>query len=77
MSHPYFNMSTNIANFLVPYLNNWDPVIRTSVFNYIKSLFRVDKRGEISYEVLLFLFALHHVVILEIIFFRLYGESMI
>jgi hypothetical protein len=50
-SHPYFNLATNIVNFIIPFLNNWDPKIRSVVFNTIKGIFAKDKRGEISYEV--------------------------
>ncbi len=51
VSHPYFNLATNIVNFVVPFLNFWDPAVRAIVFDAIKGVFRIDKRGEISYEV--------------------------
>ncbi|ODN00852.1 Nucleolar complex protein 3 [Orchesella cincta] len=50
-SHPYFNLSVNIVNFIVPMLNHWCAAVRESVTNTIKTIFRIDKRGEISYEV--------------------------
>lgn len=52
LTHPYFNMSVNIVNFVIPFLNNWNPVVRKIVFDAIKTVFRVDKRGEITYEVI-------------------------
>ncbi|CAL8081922.1 unnamed protein product [Orchesella dallaii] len=50
-SHPYFNLSVNIVNFIVPLLNHWCADIRETVTNSIRTLFRIDKRGEISYEI--------------------------
>jgi len=50
-SHPYFNLSVNIVNFIVPMLNHWDISVRETTTNTIKTIFRIDKRGEISYEV--------------------------
>lgn len=50
-SHPYFNLSVNIVNFIIPLLNNWDPTVRDIVTNTVRVVFRNDKRGEISYEI--------------------------
>jgi len=51
ISHPYFNLATNIVNFVIPFLNHWDELARKAVFAAAKAVFRIDKRGEISYEV--------------------------
>ncbi|XP_044010019.1 nucleolar complex protein 3 homolog, partial [Aphidius gifuensis] len=48
VTHPYFNYSTNIANFLVPFLDNKRPSVREKVFNCMKNIFKDDKRGELS-----------------------------
>lgn len=50
-SHPYFNLSTNIVNFIVPLLNNWNPELRQIVTDTVRNVFRNDKRGQISYEI--------------------------
>ncbi|CAL8135187.1 unnamed protein product [Orchesella dallaii] len=50
-SHPYFNLSVNIVNFIVPLLNHWCPTVRETVTNTVKTIFCCDKRGEISYEI--------------------------
>lgn len=52
-SHPYFNLSVNIVNFIIPLLNNWNAEVREMVSNTIRSVFKNDKRGEISYEVMI------------------------
>ncbi|XP_014225237.1 nucleolar complex protein 3 homolog, partial [Trichogramma pretiosum] len=47
-SQPYFNFSTNIATFLVPYLNHRFVNIREQVANCFSELFKEDKRGQLS-----------------------------
>ncbi|CAG7824019.1 unnamed protein product [Allacma fusca] len=49
--HPHFNMAVNIVNFVVPFLNNWNDESRKIVHDSIKLLFKNDKRGDISFEV--------------------------
>lgn len=48
VTHPYFNFSVNIANFLVPLLDNKRPSVRNAVVKCITQIFKEDKRGEIS-----------------------------
>ena len=54
LTHPYFNLSVNITNFIIPFLNNWNPDVRKVLVDTLKVVFRNDKRGEISYEVSIF-----------------------
>ncbi|XP_043505976.1 nucleolar complex protein 3 homolog isoform X1 [Polistes fuscatus] len=48
VSHPYFNFSPNIANFLIPLLNNKKTSVREKVVKCISQVFKEDKRGELS-----------------------------
>lgn len=52
VSHPYFNYSQNIAQVLVPFLNNSRKSVRDTVKNAIKTVFKEDKKEEISLKVL-------------------------
>ncbi|XP_015119168.1 nucleolar complex protein 3 homolog [Diachasma alloeum] len=47
-AHPYFNYSINIANFLVPLLDNRYEKVREIIFQCFSQIFTDDKRGEIS-----------------------------
>lgn len=47
-SHPYFNFSQNIAKMLVPFLNHNLENIRAMICNCCKTIFKNDKRGDIS-----------------------------
>lgn len=49
--HPYFNFSVNIANFLIPLLNNKRSSVREKVEKYISQVFKEDKRGELSLSI--------------------------
>jgi hypothetical protein len=51
VAHPYFNFSHNLVQMLVPYLNHSLPSVRQLCANSICTVFRNDKRGEISLEV--------------------------
>lgn len=51
VSKAYFNFSSNIANFLVPFLDNRLENVRTIVKDSIARLFREDKRGDLSLAV--------------------------
>ncbi|XP_076631278.1 nucleolar complex protein 3 isoform X1 [Colletes latitarsis] len=47
-AHPYFNYSVNIANFLIPFLDNRYEFIRQCVAKCISQIFKEDKRAELS-----------------------------
>lgn len=51
MTHPYFNFSRNLVQLLVPYLNHHLPAVRQLCADSFSSVFRNDKRGEISLEI--------------------------
>lgn len=51
VKHPYFNFSLNIANFLIPLLNNKKASVREKILKYISEVFKEDKRGELSLTV--------------------------
>lgn len=51
VKHPYFNFSLNIANFLIPLLNNKKASVREKIVKYISEVFKDDKRGELSLTV--------------------------
>lgn len=48
VTHPYFNFSVNIVNFLIPLLNNKRTSLREQVKKCISQVFKEDKRGELS-----------------------------
>ncbi|XP_043601179.1 nucleolar complex protein 3 homolog isoform X1 [Bombus pyrosoma] len=50
-THPYFNYSINIANFLIPLLDNKHEVIRQEVLKCISKVFKEDKRTELSLKI--------------------------
>ncbi|XP_078053212.1 nucleolar complex protein 3 [Augochlora pura] len=47
-AHPYFNYSINIANFLIPFLDNKFESVRQEVAKCISQIFNEDKRAELS-----------------------------
>lgn len=49
--HPYFNFSTNIANHLLPFLDNKLNTVREKVLQCISQIFKEDKRGQLSLTV--------------------------
>lgn len=51
VTHPYFNFSVNLAQFLVTFLDNHSPTVRDMSRVAIQRIFKEDKRGEISLEV--------------------------
>lgn len=51
VTHPYFNYSQNIAQVLVPFLNNRNPIVRKSVKTACETVFKEDKKGEITLKV--------------------------
>lgn len=51
VTHPYFNFSRNLVQMLVPYLNHHMPAVRQLCASSFSSIFRNDKRGEISLEI--------------------------
>ncbi|CAB4057974.1 NOC3 [Lepeophtheirus salmonis] len=48
VAHPHFNYSQNMVNVLSGYINSKDHQYREVVFRHFKSVFKGDKRGEIS-----------------------------
>jgi len=49
--HPYFNFSVNIANYVLPLLDNKRSNIREKVAQCISQIFNEDKRGQLSLTV--------------------------
>nr|CAD7588236.1 unnamed protein product [Timema genevievae] len=49
--HPYFNFSKNLAQMLVPFLNCRLPSIRQTCAKCFKTVFREDKRGQITLDI--------------------------
>ncbi|KAL1116558.1 hypothetical protein AAG570_005030 [Ranatra chinensis] len=50
-AHPYFNYSANIVQLLTPYLDNSRPSVRTVVTSAFTEVFRQDKRGDITLQI--------------------------
>lgn len=48
ITHPYFNFSLNIANFLIPLLDNKRPEIREMILQCLTQIFKGDRRGELT-----------------------------
>ncbi|KYN01272.1 Nucleolar complex protein 3 like protein [Cyphomyrmex costatus] len=46
--HPYFNFSINIANYILPLLDNKRSSVREKVAQCISQIFKEDKRGQLS-----------------------------
>lgn len=51
MTHPYFNFSDNIANYILPFLDNKRNSVREKVAQCISQIFKEDKRGHLSLTV--------------------------
>ncbi|GFG40146.1 hypothetical protein Cfor_08231, partial [Coptotermes formosanus] len=51
VTHPYFNFSHNLVQMLVPYLNHHLGAVRQLCADSFSSIFKNDKRGEISLEI--------------------------
>ncbi|XP_034251483.1 nucleolar complex protein 3 homolog [Thrips palmi] len=51
VAHPYFNFSNNLAYFLVTFLDNSNSAVRDIARDAIKRVFKEDKRGDISLEI--------------------------
>lgn len=51
-THPYFNYATNIAQVLVPFLNNRNKNVREMVSKACQSVFKEDKKQEITLKIL-------------------------
>lgn len=49
--HPYFNFSVNIANYILPLLDNKRSSVREKVVRCISQIFKEDKRGQLSLTV--------------------------
>ncbi|XP_045592901.1 nucleolar complex protein 3 homolog [Procambarus clarkii] len=49
--HSHFNYTTNIMQALVPFLNHHDDDTCSLVFSYLTKLFKADKDGRLSFEV--------------------------
>ncbi|XP_076301364.1 nucleolar complex protein 3 [Lasioglossum baleicum] len=47
-THPYFNYSVNIANFLIPFLDNKHEFVRQEVAKCYSQIFKEDRRAELS-----------------------------
>ncbi|CAG9853869.1 unnamed protein product [Phyllotreta striolata] len=52
VTHPYFNFSQNIAQAVVPFMNNRSKDIREIVKNAVKTIFKEDKKEEITLKIL-------------------------
>ncbi|KAK9294565.1 hypothetical protein QLX08_010869 [Tetragonisca angustula] len=50
-THSYFNYSINIANFLIPLLDNKDKFVRQEVLKCISQVFKEDQRAELSLKI--------------------------
>lgn len=50
-THPYFNFSINIANYILPFLDNKQKNVRERVAQCISQIFKDDKRGQLSLTV--------------------------
>lgn len=51
VTHTYFNFSVNIANFLLPLLDNKRPSVRETIAKCFMQIFKEDKRGELTLTV--------------------------
>lgn len=49
--HPYFNFSVNIANYLLPLLDNKRNSVREKIAQCFSKIFKEDKRGQLSLTV--------------------------
>lgn len=51
VTHPYFNYAQNIAQAIVPLMNNRNKKVRELIANCLKNVFKEDKKGEITLKV--------------------------
>ncbi|CAK9795003.1 Nucleolar complex protein 3 homolog [Anthophora plagiata] len=51
VTHSYFNYSVNIANFLLPLLDNKYESVRQEVLKCFSQIFKTDKRAELSLKI--------------------------
>lgn len=51
VTHPYFNYAPNIAQVIVPLLNNPNKNVRKYVNETCKTIFREDKKKEVTLKV--------------------------
>lgn len=51
VTHPYFNFSENITHVIVPFLNHKDPILRELVKKSVETVFKEDKKEEITVKV--------------------------
>ncbi|OXU22923.1 hypothetical protein TSAR_001141 [Trichomalopsis sarcophagae] len=51
VTQPYFNFSSNIAHFLIPFLDNKHPNVRETVAKCFRQIFKEDLRGELSVSI--------------------------
>lgn len=51
VSHPYFNYSPNIAQAIIPFLNHRELSVRVIVVEACKTIFKEDKKEEITLKV--------------------------
>uniref|UniRef100_A0A1B6C2B6 Nucleolar complex protein 3 homolog n=1 Tax=Clastoptera arizonana TaxID=38151 RepID=A0A1B6C2B6_9HEMI len=48
VTHQYFNYSVNLVQLLTPYLDHSSPAVRKIVYDTVVSVFKSDKKGEIT-----------------------------
>lgn len=51
VAHSYFNFAENIAQAIVPFLNNRNRKVREIVTDALKNTFKGDKKGQITLKV--------------------------
>lgn len=51
LAHPYFNFAQNIAQAIVPLMNNRNKRVREIIKNCVENVFKEDKKGEITLKV--------------------------
>lgn len=51
VTHSYFNFAENIAQALVPLMNNGNKKVRETIVESLKNLFKDDKKGDITLKV--------------------------
>nr|XP_023027455.1 nucleolar complex protein 3 homolog [Leptinotarsa decemlineata] len=52
VTHPYFNFSQNIAQAIVPFMNNGNRNVRDIVKTAVKTVFKEDKKEEITLKIM-------------------------
>lgn len=51
VTHHYFNYSVNLIQLLIPYLDHSSQTVRKIVYDAVVSVFKSDKKGEITLAV--------------------------